>query len=195
MLESLEGTVRELDVDGWRPSPSGGGMVVVQHEEVHHCLVVVSVSARRPGYASLREAVAVAHFSSPAQTVFGYPNEEAYWRDPRGIEHGFYEVLDSPWAANLRRYDRATHARWRSSGDPGAEQPAEWPSGALRHFFIGSKDASFQALAADIDVTVDETRPFDEIASEAFARIRGWNRKIVEEMLRRNPELRPNRGE
>jgi hypothetical protein len=176
MLESFEGTVRELDFDGWRPSPSGGDMVVVQQEEVHVCTVVVSVSAKRPGRGSLRGAVAVADLSAPAQTVFGYPNEEAYGHDPRGLEHGFYEILDSPWAENLRRYNRATYGRSRSNRQPGRERPAEWPTGALRHFFIGSKDASFQALALDIDVTIDETHSFDEIASEAFSRIRRWNR-------------------
>lgn len=193
MLERLEGTVRALDFDGWRPSPSGGDMVVVQQEEVHHCLVVVSVSARRSGYASLQEATAVAHFSLPVQTVFGYPNEEAYWHDPRGIEqHGFYEILDSSWAESLRRYDRATSGRRRSGDTPRDRPEADWPIGTLRHFFVGSKDSSFQALARDIDVTIDETRPFEEIANEAFARILRWN---VDEMLRDRRDLRPDRGE
>jgi hypothetical protein len=176
MLDSTQGTARELDVNGWRPCPSGGDMLVIQQEEVHHCLVVVAVCARRAEKQFLQQAVAVAHIVGAAQTVSGYPNQEAYWKDPRGLGHGFYEILASTWCAALQRYNHATFG-----------SDLDYPP-ALRHFFIGSKDVSFQALARDIDVTIEKDRPFDEVAGEAFARIRDWVENEFKETLLRNAE-------
>jgi hypothetical protein len=174
VLESTQGIARELDFDGWKPCPSGGGMLVVQQEEVHHCLVVVVVCAVAPGDSSMRSAVAVADVVGAAQTVFGYPNEEAYWKDPRELGHGFYEILESPWRAALQRYNLATFGKDLS-----------YPP-AMRHFFIGSKDVSFQALAQDLRVTIERQRPFDEVAAEAFSRIGNWVTDELRDELLRN---------
>ena len=43
---------------------------------------------------------AIATFRSCEQSVFGYPNDEAYWA-VEDAGYGFYEVLESDWDDRL----------------------------------------------------------------------------------------------
>jgi len=84
------------------------------------------------------------------QSVFGYPNDEAYWIDPRGAVgdgrgYGFYEVLSSTWPERLIAYNR--HAFPDST-------PSHYSS--LRHFFIGCHEASGEFLARDLKVEITD---------------------------------------
>lgn len=86
--------------------------------------------------------------------MFGYPNEEAYWKDPRGgLEHGFFEIDDSQCRANIVGYNDRTYGIGRGQWAPGARSE-------LRHYFIGSKDASCQLLAHALEVEVFDDRSF-----------------------------------
>jgi hypothetical protein len=84
------------------------------------------------------------------QSVFGYPNDEAYSHDPRGPAgeqpgYGFCEVLSSTWPARLAAYNR--HAFPDTT-------PAHYSG--MRHFFIGGHDASGEFLAEDLTVEVTD---------------------------------------
>lgn len=81
-------------------------MHAVQVEEVHNCYLVMQ------GYAS---DAASDQVECPAlvtgvvfiQLVFGYPNEEALWKDPRrGLDHGFYEIEGSSWSQAIDEYNQ-----------------------------------------------------------------------------------------
>ena len=100
------------------------------------------------------------------QSVFGYPNDEAYWHDPRGAAgetpgYGFYEVLSSTWPARLVAYNR--HAF------PGST-PGHYTS--YRHFFIGCHDASGEFLANDLTVEVTDDS-YEAVLQEAVKRTCG----------------------
>jgi hypothetical protein len=61
------------------PSPSSAGAMLL-HSEDGDCLVILRVF--RP--ADKAELMAIVTFDGCMQSVFGYPNDEAYWHDPRG---------------------------------------------------------------------------------------------------------------
>ncbi len=77
MFGDLDGTPVRLDF-GFVPAPSGGFMCLFQQEETHDCYVVVG------GYTPSMEAsdrvngIALVKAGGYVQSVFGYPNEEAY---------------------------------------------------------------------------------------------------------------------
>lgn len=138
MEHMLNGPLLELDL-GVIPSPAGAGALVLHDEEGPDCLVVMHV--HRP--ADRTELAAIATFHHCEQSVFGYPNDEAY-DAVEGAGYGFYEVLDSDWSSrlwefNLRRFPLA--------------HPGSHPS---RHYFMGCHDASGQFLARDLSVEVVE---------------------------------------
>ena len=90
-----------------------------------------------------QKAIALITVSGVMQSIFGYPNEEAFWKDPRGdIGHGFFEVVDSLWIDEINSYNIAT---------VGTECMSR---SAARHFFIASKDVSAQFVARDLAVEV-----------------------------------------
>lgn len=100
-----------------------------------------------------------------AQSVFGYPNDEAYWRDPRGADgdqrgYGFYEVLSSTWDKRLKAYNRHAFPDRTSSHS------------SLRHYFIGCHDASGEFLARDLKVEIADGS-YQEAVGEAVSRAVG----------------------
>jgi hypothetical protein len=136
---------RELTEHGLMTGPSGAGAVVIHAEEGLDCHVVLGVLR----LADKANKVAIVTLRGCMQSVFGYPNDEAYWRDPGaggdGPGYGFYEVLSSTWPGRLIAYNR--HAF-----------PDSTPShySALRHFFIGCHDASGEFLAEDLTVEITD---------------------------------------
>jgi hypothetical protein len=134
----LTGPLREVDV-GFVPCPSGSGALVLHGEDAADCLVVFMAVAT-PGHWPRHAAVATFHDCE--QSVFGYPNDEAYSAVPEAT-YGFFEVLDSDWNDRLGAFNRRSF-------------PDTKPSGRLRHYFMGCHDASGQFLAGDLSVEVFE---------------------------------------
>jgi hypothetical protein len=93
---------RQLTDHGVIPSPSGAGALLMHAEEGLDCLVVLGVF--RP--ADKARLTAIVTFEGCMQSVFGYPNDEAYWHDPRGAagdEPGYGAPrLPGPHAGPLR---------------------------------------------------------------------------------------------
>jgi len=136
---------QRISAHGFIPAPSGAGAVMI-HAEEDDCRVVLIV--HRP--ADKTRKIAIVTLAACMQSVFGYPNDEAYWYDPRGAAgdrpgYGFYEVLSSTWPQRLITYNR--HAF------PG-RTPAHYAG--LRHFFIGCHDASGEFLAEDLTVEITD---------------------------------------
>jgi|SRR5215470_17275590 len=155
---------RAIAADGFVPVPSGAGAVVIHAEEGRDCRVVLAVF--RP--ADQARKIAIVTLEWCQQSVFGYPNDEAYWHDPRGSAgdrrgYGFYEVLSSTWPARLPAYNR--HAFPDST-------PAHYAR--MRHFFIGSHDASGEFLAEDLTVEVTDLS-YQDALGEAVNRTVGWS--------------------
>ena len=149
---------QEIDEFGVVPLPSGAGAILLQCEEGRECYVVLRVLRVRDRV----DLMAIVTFSDCLQSVFGYPNDEAYWHDPRGDDddhpgYGFYEVLNSTWPARLAEYNE--HAF------PGRL----WPWDPHRHFFLGFHDGSGQFLARDMRVEVFDA-DFDAVIREAVGR-------------------------
>lgn len=117
---------------------------------------------------SRKEAAALITGAGCVQTVFGYPNEEAFWKDPRGeLGHGCYEIIGSDWAAKLDDYNRRSFgAPLRSGGD-------------LHHYFIGSKDTSCQVLASELRVEVFPEMSFRAVIQESFRRVQEEQRAVM----------------
>lgn len=98
---------RKISEQGVITAPSDAGALVLHAEEGPNCLVVVGVI--RP--ADKARLTAIVTFVQCVQSVFGYPNDEAYWHDPRGAAgdrpgFGFLEVLSSAWPGRLIAYNR-----------------------------------------------------------------------------------------
>lgn len=155
--------LRKITDQGVIPAPSGAGALVLHAGEGQDCLVMVGVF--RP--ADKAQQTAIVTLVHCMQSVFGYPNDEAYWHDPRGVAgdrpgYGFFEVLSSTWPERLIAYNR--HAF-----------PDRTPShyAAMRHFFIGCHDASGEFLAADIRIELADGT-YDDAVREALTRAIGW---------------------
>lgn len=156
---------RELTEHGLMTIPSGAGGVVIHAEEGLDCHVVLGVLR----LADKARQVALVTLEGCMQSVFGYPNDEAYWRDPRGAGgdppgYGFYEILSTTWPGRLIAYNR--HAF-----------PDRTPShySTLRHFFIGCHDASGDFLAQDLRIEVTDGS-YQEALAEAMYRAVGLRR-------------------
>jgi hypothetical protein len=153
---------RKITDHGVIPAPSGAGALLLHAEEGLDCLVVLGVF--RP--ADKAQLTAIVTFERCMQSVFGYPNDEAYWHDPRGAAgdrpgYGFFEVLDSTWPGRLIACNR--HAF-----------PDRTPShyAALRHYFIGCHDASGEFLAQGMKIELT-SGSYGEAAREAVQRAAG----------------------
>jgi hypothetical protein len=146
---------RRITKFGVIPEPAGAGAVLLQSEEGYNCHLVLRVSRE----ADHSNAVAIVTVIGCRQSVFGYPNDEAWGRDQHGkdlgISYGFYEVLDSDWAERLAAYNRRAFPK--ASMDWG------------RHFFIGCHDGSAQFLAQDLHVE-EFDGSFDQALAEAVKR-------------------------
>lgn len=110
VLDDRHGTLVQLEVP-FCISPSGGGLAVFAMEEVRVAFVVLLGYAPALHAPDRQEACALVTFAGIRQVVYGYPNEEAYWKDPRGggdVASGFHEVIGSLWNDNLDDYNRRT---------------------------------------------------------------------------------------
>jgi hypothetical protein len=162
MLDYLNGTPKRLDL-GFTPSPSGGGLHLVQEEDVHDCYLVLQGYAPNLDNADRIECPALVTGIRFTQLVFGYPNEEAYWKDSRGtLDHGFYEIEGSGWGNAIDDYNNLSFGK------------AYFRGGPKRHFFVGSKDASCQLLADDLVVDPFPGRRFAEVVDLIPERIHNY---------------------
>lgn len=149
----LNGPLCELDL-GAIPSPSGAGALVLHAEEGGDCLVVFM--ALQPS--DRQRKAAIATFVGCTQSIFGYPNDEAYSGVP-GASYGFFEVVDSNWAERVAVFNRIRF-------------PATERHGDSRHFFMGCHDASGQFLADDVRVEVFDDE-YAIVLHEALRRLLG----------------------
>jgi hypothetical protein len=152
---------RKITDHGVIPAPSGAGALML-HAEDGDCLVVLGVF--RP--TDKADLVAIVTFERCLQSVFGYPNDEAYRHDPRGPAgdrpgYGFFEILGSTWPGRLIAYNR--HAF------PDRTPPHY---AAKRHYFIGCHDASGEFLADGIRIELTDGS-YQQAAHEAIQRIIG----------------------
>lgn len=170
MLDYRGGTFVKLDL-GFTPSPSGGGLCLLQAEEVHDAFVLLHGYTPSLDSPDRKEATALVTVTGLSQSVFGYPNEEAFWCDDRGeVGHGFYEVEGSRWHSNVLEYNRRTYGSRHPERQLGGEY--EPP----RHFFVGSKDVSAQFLARGLRVESFIDRPYRAVQAEAIRRMDDWSR-------------------
>lgn len=148
----LTGRLRELD-QGVIPSPAGAGALVLHGEEEADCVVVFMAFNPR----NRTSTAALATFRGCSQSIFGYPNDEAYWGVP-DAGYGFYEVLDSDWSDRLTEFNRLRF-------------PDTPPNHERRHYFMGCHDASGQFLAHGLSVDA-VSGGFDAALNEALRRYR-----------------------
>jgi hypothetical protein len=146
MLHESAGNFVELDL-AFKPSADGGALFLYQREEDSECWLTMIGHLPPVPSSGITEVRALVTVSGVEQSIFGYPNEEAYWQDPRGgLEWGFYELVGSVWSEKLAEYNLRTYGPTQSSFGSSFE--------GLRHFFVGSKDASAQFLAREITAEV-----------------------------------------
>ena len=115
---------------------------MVFHTDQTDAVLVLLVVDRQ--YRSVGPAIVT--FARCSQSLFGYPNDEARWGDPRlrDISYGFYEIRDSPWAERVATYNRQRFP------DP------EWSPWGIRHFVVTCHESTAQFLADEVRV---EPRP------------------------------------
>lgn len=151
---------REITGSGVIPSPSGAAALLLHSEEGDDCLVVLGVF--RP--TDKAQLTAIVTFENCMQSVFGYPNDEAYGHDPRGPAgdepgYGFYEVLDSTWPRRLIDYNRHAFPD---------RTPAHYAD--YHHYFIGCHDSSGEFLADGMTIEVTGGS-YDDAVREALLRL------------------------
>lgn len=95
---------------------------------------------------------AIVRFQHCLISKFGYPNDEAWSGIPRtrGLGYGCYEVLNSPWNAEVCELNK--HSFPDSVRSP------------LRHFLFLFHDSSFECLADDFTLEIVPSKQFDAIA-------------------------------
>ncbi len=168
MLDWESGEFIELDL-GFSPTPRGGGLCLLQEEEVHDGFLLVYGNATGADAPNRTKATALVPIVGMGQSVFGYPDEEAFWFDSRGdLGKGFYELRGSTWLENVMTYNTRT----AESRHP--DQRLGGKCIGARHFFVGSKDVSAQFLAQGLRVEVFRDRPFKAVRDEAIRRLDGW---------------------
>jgi hypothetical protein len=150
---------REITEYGVIPSPSGAGALLLHDEDSSNSALVLTVLR----LTDRARKVALATFASCVQSVFGYPNDEAYCNDPRRVDvddgpgYGFYEVMSSSWPARLTTYNQRSF-------------PGSTVADDMRHFFVGSHDGSAEFLARDMTVEIFN-HDFATVARMALDRI------------------------
>lgn len=171
MLDYDTGEFIELDL-GFTPTPTGGGLRLFQQEEVHDGFLLVcghALSGKSPVGA---EATALVTIVGLSQSVFGYPDEEAFWRDGRGeLSQGFYELARSKWLENVHEYNRRT----AEGRDANLRLRGKYVG--ARHLFVASRDVSAQFLAQGLRVEVFTDRPPRAVRDEALSRLDTWSQR------------------
>jgi hypothetical protein len=85
----------------------GGGLFVLQNEESQNAYLLLIGYTPSLDAEARHECVALFTVRKVVQSVFGYPNEEAYWHDPRGeIATRVVEIVGSKWADENRLLQR-----------------------------------------------------------------------------------------
>lgn len=166
-MVTFHGQIQPLD-RRFEISPSGGGLSIVSGEEHANAYAVASGYAPSLQHPDRREVIGLITLHMVVQLLFGYPNEEAYWRDPRGeLGNGLNEIVGSDWYGSLSEYNL------RSYGTALDARSAGTPEVRPRHFFIGDKDVSAQALANDLTVETFENSTFRAVHLDAVDRLYG----------------------
>ncbi|MFT3722509.1 MAG: hypothetical protein QM773_02895 [Hyphomonadaceae bacterium] len=95
---------------------------------------------------------AIVRFDRCLISKFGYPNDEAWDGIPRtrGLSYGCYEVLNSPWNAEICELNKHSF-------------PASVPSKA-RHFLFLFHDSCFECLASGYTIEVVRADQFESVA-------------------------------
>jgi hypothetical protein len=164
MAAKYPGTVVAMDFP-FTVSPSGGGLGIFAQEEKHNAYAVLGGYTPSLHAPDREHCVALVTVRGLTQLVYGYPNEEAFWKDPRGgLDHGVAEIVGSSWHESISTYNKASFGT-----------AFDWSAKAPRHFFIGSKDSSAQFLALDIELEVFTDEPlgtaWDNVTAEALRRL------------------------
>lgn len=175
MLDVIHGEWVELHLNVVG-SPSGSGLLLLDGDE-DETRVIFRGYAPDIESEARREVMALVTAKRCQQSVFGYPNEDAYWQDERGnLGIGIYELVGSMWAENIASFNDRTY--WREKqGDRdvlsthGLSKGGPISLGQMRHFFIGSKDASVQLLAEELQVEIFDNKSFAEVIDEAVHRM------------------------
>jgi hypothetical protein len=138
------------------PSPLSAAATLPHTEDGRNAHLVLRVMPPSGGELSTAIVTAVVCH----QSVFGYPNDEAWQRDPRsddgGASYGFYEVIDSTWPDRLTAYNRRNFPHF----------PTDWG----RHFVVTCHDASAQFLAHDLTIEIRD-EGFDAALSDTVQRL------------------------
>ena len=137
----LDGSLTDLNL-GIICAPSGAGAVLLHGEEHPSAFVVFWAFRPSDGVHS----AAIATFEHCSQSVFGYPNDEAYFA-VSGASYGFSEVTGSDWPDRVSAFNRRAFPDSPSRSDS-------------RHFFMGSHDVSGQFLAKGLTI---------ELVADGFA--------------------------
>ena len=153
------GSAQRLEI-GFEVAPSGGALGLVAAEDAHCAYVTLVGYVPSIEDVGGQDAVALITFTGVLQVVFGYPNEEAFWRDPRGLHHGLWEIHGSRWADDVRDYNRSTF---------GVDMPFY---GDHRHLFVGSKDVSAQFLCEGVAVATFPGARWSDVHAESVRRLR-----------------------
>jgi len=130
MLDYDGGEFVESDL-GFAPSPSGGEMLLLQEEEVHDAFLLLCGYTPSLDAPDHEEGTLLVTIVGLVQSVFGYPNEEAFWFDSRG-EH--LRLPEFRLAAGrqvrwcppfLHRIERCVRAVPRSAGGGVHREPVQ----------------------------------------------------------------------
>ena len=166
--------------------------MLLQEEEAHRCYVVAIGCSPNDDFSHRTSALITVW--GVVQSVFGYPSEEAWTRDPRLAQSGSVcEIVDSFWKSSLLTYDHEIFDPPRGSQmSPELYfEPASLPP--LRHFFLGSKDVSAQFLGRDLTLELFPNVSFADVAREAATRCTGRRHRPGSSRQERGaiPERRP----
>jgi hypothetical protein len=163
---------------GCKPSPSGGGEIVIQNEEGPVFLIFNAVSSQVSERGLLeRLGVAVVECMGCALTKFGYPNDEgtnehALWDKGLSECTGVCEVMNSSWKAALeQQMDTSARRIWgdqyhRAYEVPeGGERQWDW-----RHYIVLFKENTFECVADSLKLT-SMHKTFREALADVYQRI------------------------
>lgn len=117
-----------LDVED-QPAPAGSDEIVL-----------ADAGGLRIIFLNARNTVTVADFSGYAQSVYGYPNDEAAEPLYPDLLYGFYEILDSDWN------ERLTAQNMKSFPDPDVKFNR-------KHFLVLFHETSLEVLAHSVSLT------------------------------------------
>lgn len=145
----------ELDL-GCEPEAAISGAVLVQTEK--SCFLTFNAMRQCPDGLYRDVGTAFVEFIGLEVSKFGYPNDEAWDGIPRtkGLSYGIFEVFNSTWAREITELNRYSFPNAKES--------------RARHFLFLFHDSSFECLADDIRLEIDE-RAYPEVFARISARV------------------------